>query len=86
MRVGDELPGALTILCDINITRAHLLPKEDTGACGRRGNTSDGAHSPSKYAQDTNDYSCPRLLHGAAILEDASWKRIARSTYNPVRY
>ncbi|GIX98746.1 hypothetical protein CEXT_334781 [Caerostris extrusa] len=47
---------------------------------------SDGAHSTSKYAQVTNDYSCPRLLHGAAILEDTCWKRIARSTYNPVRY
>ncbi|GIX98744.1 hypothetical protein CEXT_334771 [Caerostris extrusa] len=121
----DELEtncqGALTIPCDIKITRAHLLHKEDTGTCWRTGialsvlkylptppepaelvggtspvsksqlikpvfQTIDGAHSPSKYSQDTNDYSCPRLLHGAAILEDVSWKRIARSTYNPVRY
>ncbi|GIX68393.1 hypothetical protein CEXT_263991 [Caerostris extrusa] len=37
MRVGNELPGALTIPCDIKITRAHLLHKEDTEACWRRG-------------------------------------------------
>ncbi|GIX68400.1 hypothetical protein CEXT_264021 [Caerostris extrusa] len=34
IHVGNELPGALTIPCDIKITRAHLRHKEDTGLVG----------------------------------------------------